>query len=185
MMQGVVANGTGYEAGKGLGRAIAGKTGTTQDFNDAWFVGFTPDLVTAVWIGFDNTDQPRRQGDRRRDRGADLARLHAGRAEGPAEPAVPHAGRRQLATWDSGAGHVTDAFKPGQEPGAAGPTIGGGGGERRRPAAAASATSSGGTGHRVSTAASADLLSSAAMTTESDALNEQIKQSVALLRRHL
>ena len=38
---------------KGLNRAIAGKTGTTQDFNDAWFVGFTPDLVTAVWIGFD------------------------------------------------------------------------------------------------------------------------------------
>ena len=33
--------------------AIAGKTGTTQDFNDAWFVGFTPDLVTAVWMGFD------------------------------------------------------------------------------------------------------------------------------------
>ena len=53
MMQGVVQHGTGYEAGKGLNRAIAGKTGTTQDFNDAWFVGFTPDLVTAVWIGFD------------------------------------------------------------------------------------------------------------------------------------
>ena len=54
MMQGVIAHGTGYEAGKGLGRtAIAGKTGTTQDFNDAWFVGFTPDLVTAVWVGFD------------------------------------------------------------------------------------------------------------------------------------
>ncbi len=53
MMQGVVSRGTGFEAGKGLGRPIAGKTGTTQDFNDAWFVGFTPDLVTAVWIGYD------------------------------------------------------------------------------------------------------------------------------------
>ena len=53
MMQGVVQRGTGYAAGKGLNRPIAGKTGTTQDFNDAWFVGFTPDLVTAVWIGFD------------------------------------------------------------------------------------------------------------------------------------
>ena len=51
MMQGVVARGTGYAAGAGLGRAIAGKTGTSQDFNDAWFVGFTPDLVTAVWVG--------------------------------------------------------------------------------------------------------------------------------------
>ncbi len=35
-------------------RAIAGKTGTTQDANDAWFVGFTPDLVAAVWMGFDD-----------------------------------------------------------------------------------------------------------------------------------
>ena len=58
MMQGVVLHGTGYEAGKGLNRAIAGKTGTTQDFNDAWFVGFTPDLVTAVWVGLRHSHQP-------------------------------------------------------------------------------------------------------------------------------
>ena len=38
----------------GLGHPIAGKTGTTQDFTDAWFSGFTPDLVTTVWVGFDN-----------------------------------------------------------------------------------------------------------------------------------
>ena len=54
MMQGVVQRGTGIPAGKGLNRPIAGKTGTTQDFTDAWFSGFTPDLVTAVWVGFDN-----------------------------------------------------------------------------------------------------------------------------------
>ena len=54
MMQGVVQRGTGVPAGKGLNRPIAGKTGTTQDFDDAWFAGFTPDLVTAVWVGFDN-----------------------------------------------------------------------------------------------------------------------------------
>ncbi len=54
MMQGVVQRGTGFEAGKGMNRPIAGKTGTSQDFNDAWFIGFTPDLVTAVWLGFDN-----------------------------------------------------------------------------------------------------------------------------------
>ena len=53
MMQGVVTRGTGAAAGHGLDRAIAGKTGTSQDFNDAWFAGFTPDLVTAVWVGFD------------------------------------------------------------------------------------------------------------------------------------
>ncbi len=54
MMQGVVQRGTGIPAGKGLNRPIAGKTGTTQDFADAWFAGFTPDLVTVVWVGFDN-----------------------------------------------------------------------------------------------------------------------------------
>ena len=53
MMQGVVQRGTGVPAGAGLGRPIAGKTGTTQDFTDAWFAGFTPDLVTVVWVGFD------------------------------------------------------------------------------------------------------------------------------------
>jgi penicillin-binding protein 1A len=54
MMLGVVERGTGVPAGAGLGHPIAGKTGTTQDFNDAWFIGFTPDLVTAVWLGYDN-----------------------------------------------------------------------------------------------------------------------------------
>jgi penicillin-binding protein 1A len=54
MMQGVVQRGTGVPAGAGLNRPIAGKTGTTQEFNDGWFIGFTPDLVTAVWFGYDN-----------------------------------------------------------------------------------------------------------------------------------
>ena len=54
MMQDVVKHGTGVNAGKGLDRPIAGKTGTTQDFVDAWFAGFTPDLVTVVWVGYDN-----------------------------------------------------------------------------------------------------------------------------------
>jgi penicillin-binding protein 1A len=54
MMQGVVQRGTGVPAGAGINHPIAGKTGTTQDFNDAWFIGFTPDLVTAVWLGYDN-----------------------------------------------------------------------------------------------------------------------------------
>jgi penicillin-binding protein 1A len=53
MMQGVVTRGTGHAAGVGLNRQIGGKTGTSQDFNDVWFVGFTADLVTAVWIGYD------------------------------------------------------------------------------------------------------------------------------------
>ena len=53
LLQGVVQRGTGTRAGEGLGRPVAGKTGTTDDYKDAWFVGFTPDLVVSVWIGYD------------------------------------------------------------------------------------------------------------------------------------
>ncbi|MDD5306583.1 MAG: PBP1A family penicillin-binding protein [Deltaproteobacteria bacterium] len=49
----VVEEGTG-EAAKRLGRPVAGKTGTTNDFKDAWFVGYTPDLAAAVWVGYDD-----------------------------------------------------------------------------------------------------------------------------------
>ena len=52
MMKGVMTRGTGGAAN--IGRPAAGKTGTTSDYKDAWFVGFTPDLVTAVWMGHDN-----------------------------------------------------------------------------------------------------------------------------------
>src|SRR6185295_16053569 len=53
MMQGVTTRGTGVPVVAGLNRPVAGKTGTTQDFTDAWFSGFTPDLLTTVWVGFD------------------------------------------------------------------------------------------------------------------------------------
>ena len=52
MMEGVIERGTGLSAQ--IGRPAAGKTGTTNDFVDAWFIGFTPDLVTAVYIGNDD-----------------------------------------------------------------------------------------------------------------------------------
>jgi penicillin-binding protein 1A len=52
MAQGVVEEGTAT-ALKSLGKTLGGKTGTTNDFKDAWFVGFSPDLVVGVWIGFD------------------------------------------------------------------------------------------------------------------------------------
>jgi membrane carboxypeptidase/penicillin-binding protein len=54
LMENVVTAGTGRAAGAGFNRPIAGKTGTTQDWGDAWFSGFTPDLVTTVWVGYDN-----------------------------------------------------------------------------------------------------------------------------------
>jgi penicillin-binding protein 1A len=53
LMQSVVEKGTGSKA-KELGRPVAGKTGTTNDTKDAWFVGFTPDLLAGVWLGFDS-----------------------------------------------------------------------------------------------------------------------------------
>lgn len=52
MLEGAVRRGTG-SALNALGRPVAGKTGTTNEFRDAWFVGFTPDLVVGVYVGFD------------------------------------------------------------------------------------------------------------------------------------
>jgi penicillin-binding protein 1A len=52
LLEGVVQNGTGWRA-KALGRPVAGKTGTTDQFLDAWFIGYTPELITGVWVGFD------------------------------------------------------------------------------------------------------------------------------------
>jgi penicillin-binding protein 1A len=52
MLRGVVERGTGHAA-KVLGRPIAAKTGTTNDYSNAWFVGFTPRLATGVWVGYD------------------------------------------------------------------------------------------------------------------------------------
>ena len=54
MLQGVVNYGTGAGLRKWFHRPAAGKTGTTQNFSDAWFVGFTPQLVAGCWVGFDD-----------------------------------------------------------------------------------------------------------------------------------
>jgi penicillin-binding protein 1A len=53
MMRGVVERGTGTLV-NAIGKPIAGKTGTTNDVKDAWFIGFTPDLVMGVFVGFDD-----------------------------------------------------------------------------------------------------------------------------------
>jgi penicillin-binding protein 1A len=52
LLKGVIQFGTGV--GANIGRPAAGKTGTSQNWRDAWFVGFTPDVLTAVWVGNDN-----------------------------------------------------------------------------------------------------------------------------------
>jgi penicillin-binding protein 1A len=52
LLAGVITDGTGAAAAQ-LGRPLAGKTGTTDESTDAWFIGYTPDLVVGVWVGFD------------------------------------------------------------------------------------------------------------------------------------
>src|SRR4030042_195286 len=52
LLEGVVQHETGWRA-RSLDRPVAGKTGTTDQFMDAWFIGFSPELITGVWVGFD------------------------------------------------------------------------------------------------------------------------------------
>jgi penicillin-binding protein 1A len=58
LLQGVVRAGTGMRAQLSDGRPVAGKTGTTENYGDAWFVGYTPQLVAAVWVGYPNGLRP-------------------------------------------------------------------------------------------------------------------------------
>jgi penicillin-binding protein 1A len=120
MMEGVVLNGTGVPVVHGLDRPIAGKTGTSQDYNDAWFAGFTPDLVTVVWVGFDN---PRTLGDEQT--GAVVAGpiwhdfMAAALKDTPPHdfPVPPGV---TIDSWGCGPHMCVDAFKPDQQPGAGG-----------------------------------------------------------------
>jgi penicillin-binding protein 1A len=124
MMEGVVQFGTGRGVGAGFDRPIAGKTGTTQNFNDGWFAGFTPDLVTVVWIGFDN---PQSLGEKQD--GAHTAgpiwrdfMMHALGGHPVLDFRAPDG--VSLARWGCGRHECVDAFKPDQVPGAGG--VGGG-----------------------------------------------------------
>ena len=56
LLRTVVQEGTGRRL-KALGRTLAGKTGTTNDFTDAWFMGFSPELTTGVWVGHDDNQK--------------------------------------------------------------------------------------------------------------------------------
>jgi penicillin-binding protein 1A len=53
LLKGVIEHGTGWKA-RELGRPVAGKTGTTNGYRDAWFIGYTPTLVSGVWVGYDD-----------------------------------------------------------------------------------------------------------------------------------
>jgi penicillin-binding protein 1A len=116
ILQGVVQRGTGARAGQGLNRPIAGKTGTTDDYKDNWFIGFTPDLVIAVWLGF---DEPKSLGDRETggENAAPIFRevMAAAMQDQPAVPfRAPPGTALVRITTDSGA-TILEAFRPGTE----------------------------------------------------------------------
>ena len=137
MMEGVTQRGTGRSLAN-FGKPLAGKTGTTNEFKDTWFMGFSPDLVAGVYVGFDT---PRSLG--KRETGAAVA-LPAFRAFMEAalkdKPAIPfrippgiRLVRVNPATGRlAGAGDrnvIWEAFKPGTEPGAG---VAGRGGDRQQ-----------------------------------------------------
>lgn len=124
MLEGVVLRGTGAAIAK-VGKPLAGKTGTTNDSNDAWFVGFSPDLAVGVYFGFDT---PKSLG--QRETGASVAApvfrdfMAEALADKPAVPFRVPPGIR-LVRVDATTGQrasaasknvILEAFKPGTEP---------------------------------------------------------------------
>ena len=117
MMTGVVTRGTGTAAGEGIDHVIAGKTGTAQDFQDAWFSGFTPDLSTSVWTGYDT---PTTLGNNETGAAVSAPVWHEFMAvalKNRPKLSFPPPDGVTLASWDTGSGTVVDAFRPGQTPG--------------------------------------------------------------------
>jgi penicillin-binding protein 1A len=133
ILEGVVQRGTATIV-RQVGKPLAGKTGTTNDSKDTWFVGFSPDLAVGVYIGFDN---PRNLGDK--ETGGGLAApifrdfMTEALADQPATPFRVPAGIRlvrvNLKTGQraSGDGTIFESFKPGTEPTGQGVIIGGSG----------------------------------------------------------
>jgi penicillin-binding protein 1A len=125
MLEGVVLRGTGT-ALRELNRPVAGKTGTTNDEKDVWFVGYTPDMVVAVYIGY---DRPRSLGARVTGGGyaAPIVRefMKIALADRPAQPFRVPAGIKLIrinARTGTRAGPgddkvILEAFKPGTAPG--------------------------------------------------------------------
>jgi penicillin-binding protein 1A len=124
MLEGVVLRGTGRSI-KVLGKPIGGKTGTTNKFRDAWFVGFSPDLAVGVYVGF---DQPKSLG--RRESGGKVAApifrefMREALANTPAVPfRVPHGirfvridSKSGLAAGQNIKNVLVEAFRIGTEP---------------------------------------------------------------------
>ncbi len=124
ILEGAVQRGTGRRA-KAIGKPVAGKTGTSNDSRDAWFLGFTPDLAVGVYVGFDT---PRTLG--RKETGSSAALpvfvdfMQQALADKPATPfRVPSGVRLVRVDADSGllpgpttSSVIMEAFIPGTEP---------------------------------------------------------------------
>jgi penicillin-binding protein 1A len=126
LLEGVVRSGTGT-AVKAVGKPLAGKTGTTNEERDAWFIGFSPDLAAGVFIGFD-TPAPLGKGETGGHVSAPVFRdfMIAALADKPAQPFRVPANIRLvrvnhvtgLPTGPGDPQAIIEAFKPGTEPGA-------------------------------------------------------------------
>jgi penicillin-binding protein 1A len=146
MLTGVIARGTGRAAAL-PDRPAAGKTGTTQDYHDAWFVGYTADLVAGVWLGNDdNSPMNKVTGGTlpaktwknfmlAATKGTSARPLPS--APAPAAPAAPHIGGFSIdsiisaITGGGGANRSSAASAPSAAPRNAAPAVPGGGAGRR------------------------------------------------------
>ena len=123
LLEGVVARGTAVRA-RQVGRPVAGKTGTTNEFTDAWFIGFDPEIAAAVWVGNDgNETLGERESGARVALPAWVHFMRNGRADPPRHgfPAPPTVALVQVdleSGQPSGGGPNTiiEAFLPGTEP---------------------------------------------------------------------
>jgi penicillin-binding protein 1A len=119
MMRGVALRGTGIPAVRGISQPVAGKTGTTNNFNDAWFIGFTPGVVTGCWVGFDT---PSSLGNN--ETGGNVCGpiwnefMKVALKEQPDLDFATPPGMTLQQVPEPDGRMVTEAFKPGQSPGA-------------------------------------------------------------------
>lgn len=148
MLEGVVTRGTGRRIST-IGKPLAGKTGTTNDSRDTWFVGFSPDLAVGVYVGFDNPE-PLGKGETGSSVAAPVFKKFMEEAlEG--QPAIPFRvpPGLQLVRVDPGTGRppgpgvrssILEAFLPGTVPDRRGPVLDGSGGEGQQESGVAEPT---------------------------------------------